>query len=116
MDKKTIQQMMDIGIESDKILQLMMAREEKKDAEESVNIMAAIEKLSAAVEALGASGGEKKPEEEESEKADPVLDAIQRLTGMMAGKNIRNMGSEAQPESADDILAKVLIGKPKEGD
>ena len=111
MDKKTILAMQEIGIEPDKILSLMLAEEEKEKepASENGDILAAIEKLTLSIENLGITD-----EKEAEGKSDPVLDAIEKLTGAITTKNVHNMGSEYQPETADDILAKVFVGKPEE--
>lgn len=53
---------------------------------------------------------EKQPEPEPEKKPDPVLEAIDKLTGMIIAGNIRRAYDDKSPESADDIIANILKG------
>lgn len=105
LSKKLAEKMFDMGVSSDVILKLML-----EDEEESA---APPEEKSAAAE-------EEKPEapkegsKSETPGDDPVLKAIERLTGMIATQNIRRDYKDSQKETADDILAKVLTNKGEE--
>lgn len=104
LSKKLAEKMLDMGVNSDVILKLML-----EDEEESA----------ASSEEKPAAADEEKPEapkegSKEETSGDPVLKAIERLTGMITAQNIRRDYKDSQKETADDILAKVLINKGDE--
>ena len=103
VDKEMIKKMQDLGIESDKILALLL------DAPEEVQ----------QPQAGNPKPEEKQPDPEpakqETGNSDAVLAAIEKLTGTIAAANIHRMGGAGAPkETASDILAKVIMNKPKE--
>ena len=56
------------------------------------------------------------PAAPENPQADPVLAAIEKLTGAVQAMNIRGRSMDLpRAESADDILASVLSGRAPEG-
>ena len=56
---------------------------------------------------------EPKPESPAKPAADPVLAAIEKLTGAVQAMNVRGRSFESQPaQSVDDFLAGVLGAKP----
>lgn len=103
VSKKLAEKMFDMGVSSDIILKLMLEDEVESEASS---------------EEKPASGEEKPeaPKEESKDETygDPVLKAIESLTGMIAAQNIRRDYRDSQKETADDILAKVLINKGDE--
>lgn len=102
IDRNMIKKMQDLGIESDKILALLL---DAPDVQQPPD-------------------GDQKPEEkqpdpepakQETGNSDAVLAAIEKLTGTIAAANIHRMGGAGAPrETASDILAKVIMNKPKE--
>lgn len=105
LSKKLAEKMFDMGVSSDVILKLMLGDEEES---------------AAPPEEKPETSEEEKPEapkegsKSETRGEDPVLKAIEHLTGMIAAQNIRRDYKESQKETADDILAKVLTNKGEE--
>ena len=105
VSKKLAEKLFDMGVSSDIILKLMLEDEEE---------------IVALPEEKPETSEEEKPEapkeraKSETRGDDPVLKAIEHLTGMIAAQNIRRDYKDSQSETADDILAKVLTNKGEE--
>lgn len=101
ISKKIAEKMYEMGVSADVILKLML-EDEESEAPPAEN---------------PAPAEESKPEDtkevskSEPSAEDPVLKAIEHLTGMIAAQNIRRDYKDSKTETADDILAKVLINK-----
>lgn len=111
MDKKMIKKMMDYGVSAEVVLKLMLDDDESEASPKEKPEAAEKEKPTGAEEE-----NPKKVSGNETSKEDPVLKAIEHLTGMIASQNIRRDYRDSQQETADDILAKVLINKGDENE
>ena len=100
MDKALVKRMMELGIEADKILALVMDEPEQQEQKP--------EQQEQQEQQEQKQEQEQKPEQPPKNQ-DAVLAAIEKLTGAIAAGNIRRDGFENKPETADDVLAKVLL-------
>jgi len=99
MDKALVKRMMELGIEADKILALVMDEpEQQQEQQEQQEQQKQQEQRE-----------QQKQQEQQSKNLDAVLASIEKLTGVITAGNIRRDGFENKPESADDVLAKVLL-------
>lgn len=105
LSKKLAEKMFEMGVSSDVILKLMLEDDDSSEASPE-------EKPEDKTDEKQES--QKEVTKSETEGEDPVLKAIERLTGMIATQNIRRDYKDSKTETADDILAKVLTNKGDE--
>ena len=101
IDQKTAQKLKEKGVDPGIILDLMLDQE------------AAPEQKPEEQKPAEQKPAEQKPAEQKPE-TDPILQAINKLTGAIQASNILNSGSKGpEQETSQDILAQLI--NPKEG-
>lgn len=110
LDKKMALKMSEMGVSADVILKLMLEDDDTPDEGKA----ASPEDGKAASPEEGKAASPEEGKKESGAAGDPVLKAIERLTGMIAADNIRRDYKDSKTETSDDILAKVLINKGDE--
>ena len=104
LDKKTLSYLKSKGVSADILIDLLLEDDPQPES------VADPEPAAPAPEVQPA------PAAPEQKQADPVLAAIEKLTGAVQAMNIRGRSMEPpRAESADDILASVLAGPRPEG-
>lgn len=109
IDQKTAQQLKEKGVDPGIILDLMLDQEA---APEQTPEQKPAEQKPAEQKPAEQKPAEQKPEQKP--ETDPILAAINKLTGAIQASNILKSGSKGpEQETSQDILAQLI--NPKEG-